>query len=160
MSLTKNEQFEAGVLLPIYQKGSEMKKEDIIDEAEKRYFNTKSCPDFLKNISSQEKTSGRKSQEWAIQRAFEHGIIDRMRPGYYEENMQTQRKLENLAEKIEKMVNEQTESETLDEALEKVALKLPVLNIDAVKKLHKIYTENESQIQVRQAEAIRDLLNQ
>ncbi|MBV4424308.1 hypothetical protein [Clostridium tyrobutyricum] len=61
-------------LLPLIGSGIKMKN-DIMDEAENNYLNP-SHKDFRRTISNG-KTAMRKSQEWAIQQAFEEGLVQR-----------------------------------------------------------------------------------
>lgn len=62
------------ILLPLIASGRKMKK-DIIDEVENSYLNL-NHKDFRRIISSGN-TAMRKNQEWAIQKAFEDGLVKR-----------------------------------------------------------------------------------
>lgn len=144
MMLTKETAYRAATLLPLYN-GAIMKKEDIMDTAEKKYLNTQH-PDFTNTISSGNVTSGRKSEEWAIQKSYEEGLIDRIKTGYYKITEKGKEWLEHLAGQIE--VADQYS--TLDNS------NTPNLLTDQFfNEMLKIYQKNANKIADRQAAEVR-----
>ena len=81
--MNKMSQIKAAVCLPLYQAAPDtvMKKEDLMDDTEKRYLNKKN-PDFQRTISDG-KSAMRKEEEWAVQQAVEEGLLTRIERGYY-----------------------------------------------------------------------------
>lgn len=143
MVLLKREEYEAGILLQINLLSSAEKSEDIMDEAEKKYFKANST---------------RKAEQWAIQNAYDRGLISRPLRGFHQKNIQTLRRLKEISLKIDSMIYAES-NDDLNVSIQRVADKLSVLNITAVSELYRLYNFNQTQILTLQAEELRQKMS-
>ena len=138
--MNKMSQIKAAVCLPLYQAAPDtvMKKEDLMDDTEKRYLNKKN-PDFQRTISDG-KSAMRKEEEWTVQQAVEEGLLTRIERGYYTITPAGRCWLEDFSAEI--MAEE---AEISQQA---------ILTKDAIDLLQNIFQEHESDILARQAASI------